>query len=230
VRVRQLIDRDLTGFAENGAKTMARAEMWFGAARGADHAVVALLGRGVGLGVISDGALQGGTMSSAYEWGQTQIERHGRPCRCGGAGCVEAYLGADAMLAAWAEAGGRFEGSGWGAIGRLIEAEQGDPAAKAVVADLLDSLGAALGGLVNLLNPQRVILGGWVGVRLMESLAPRIEQAVRDAALQRAGSQFELLTSAFGGDSVALGAALLPLEALISQPRAVLDQRASRLG
>ena len=231
VLVRQLIDRDLTVFAENGAKTMARAEMWFGAARGADHAVVALLGRGVGLGVISDGVLQGGTMSSAYEWGHTTIERHGRPCRCGGTGCVEAYIGADAILSAWSEAGGRFEGSGWGAIGRLLEAEeQGDPAAQAVVADLLDSLGAALGGLVNLLNPQRVILGGWVGLRLMESLAPRIEQAIRDSALERAGSQFELLTSAFGGDSVALGAALLPLEALISQPRAVLDLRENRLG
>jgi predicted NBD/HSP70 family sugar kinase len=231
VGVRRLIDRDLTVFAENGAKTMARAEMWFGAARGADHAVVALLGRGVGLGVISDGVLQGGTMSSAYEWGHTKIERNGRACRCGGIGCVEAYLGADAILAAWAEAGGQFEGSGWGAIGRLLDAEeQGDPAALAVVADVLDSLGAALGGLVNLLNPQRVIVGGWVGLRLMESLAPRIEQAVRAASLERAGSQFELLTSAFGGDSVALGAALLPLEALISQPRAVLDLTQTRLG
>jgi predicted NBD/HSP70 family sugar kinase len=231
VRVRQLIDRDLTVFAENGAKTMARAEMWFGAARGADHAVVALLGRGVGLGVIGDGALQGGTMSSAYEWGHTKIERHGRPCRCGGSGCVEAYLGADAILNEWSRAGGSFEGSGWGALGRLLEAdEEGEPAARAVVMDLLDSLGAALGGLVNLLNPQRVILGGWVGLRLMESLAPRIEQAIRTSALDRAGSQFELRTSAFGGDSVALGAALLPLEALISQPRAVLDSHARELG
>lgn len=231
VRVRRLIDRDLTVYAENGAKAMARAEMWFGAARGADHAVVALLGRGVGLGVISDGALQRGAMSSAYEWGHTKIERHGRLCRCGDVGCVEAYLGADAILGAWAEAGGRFEGSGWGALGRLLEAdEQGDPVANAVVADLLDSLGAALGGLVNLLNPQRVILGGWVGLRLMESLGPRIEKAIRASSLERAGSQFELLTSAFGGDSVALGAALLPLEALISQPRVILNLQQSQLG
>ncbi|MGX5681430.1 ROK family transcriptional regulator [Schumannella luteola] len=220
VAVADLISHDIPVFAENGAKTQAMAELWDGAARGIGEALVVLLGRGVGLGIVSDGELAHGVTSSAGEWGHTRIVRDGRECRCGGRGCVEAYIGADAILAAWAEAGGSFDGSGWGAIGQLLAADAaGDAAASVVVEDLVATLGAALGSLVNLTNPERVVIGGWVGLRLMESLAARVEAATREVALERPGSQFDLVACRFGGDTVALGAAIMPLDALLGAPR-----------
>jgi predicted NBD/HSP70 family sugar kinase len=218
--VRKLVTHDIPVFAENGAKTEAMAELWDGAARGVNEALVVLLGRGVGLAIVSDGELAHGLTSSAGEWGHVKIVRSGKRCRCGGHGCVEAYLGADAILTAWRDAGGVFDGSGWGAVGQLLANDaDGDAIARGVVDEIVDTLGSALGGLVNLTNPQRVVIGGWVGLRLMESLADRIEQATRRESLERPGSQFELLACSFGGDTVALGAAIMPLESLLAMPR-----------
>jgi predicted NBD/HSP70 family sugar kinase len=206
-------------FAENGAKTAANAELWYGAARGVDHAAVALLGRGVGLGVVTAGEVYRGAFSSATEWGHTKISFGGAPCRCGNRGCVEAYIGADALLAAWSAVGGEFEGTGWQAVGALLEAADTDAAAAGVVDEAVEALGAALGNVVNLIGPERIVLGGWVGIRLMEKLAGRIADATRRNSLDRAATQFELVPASFGGDMVALGAALMPIEALLDAPR-----------
>ena len=220
VPIEKLLSPGIPVFAENGAKTQAMAELWDGAARGVGEALVVLLGRGVGLGIVSGGELASGLTSSAGEWGHVKIVRGGRLCRCGGRGCVEAYLGADAILESWSEAGGSFEGSGWRALGELLEADQaGDPVAASVVSEIVATLGSALGGLVNLTNPERVIIGGWVGLRLMESLPARVEAATRAEALAHPGSQFSLHACHFGGDTVALGAAIMPLEALMNEPR-----------
>jgi len=217
MRVADLISHDVPVFAENGAKTQAMAELWGGAASGVGEALVVLLGRGVGLAIVTDGELAHGLTSSAGEWGHLKIVRGGRTCRCGGRGCVEAYIGADGILGQWREAGGSFEGSGWRAIGELLDSP--DPIAVGVVDELVSTLGSALGGLVNLTNPQRVVIGGWVGLQLMERVSGRIEDAIRAEALERPGSQFSLAACRFGGDTVALGAAIMPLEALLSEPR-----------
>jgi len=92
-------------------------------------------------------------------------------------------------------------------------------AAAAVLDDAIGALGDGLANLVNRTNPQRIVLGGWVGIRLMGAVADRVEAAVRNSAPERPGSQFELLPSTFGGDTVAIGAAILPLERLIREAR-----------
>ena len=213
------LDENLPVFADNGAKTQARAELWFGAARGIDNAVVALLGRGVGLGVINQGRLFRGAFSGATEWGHTKIRFGGELCRCGQHGCVEAYLGADALLDAWRAHGGAFEGSGWQAIGALVDAAETDPAAQSVVDNAINALGAALGSVVNLTNPERIVIGGWVGMRLMDRHSAQIGEAIRSNSLNRLGDQFTLVVASFGGDTVALGSALMPIEELIRSPR-----------
>jgi predicted NBD/HSP70 family sugar kinase len=216
VEIADLCDTGSPVHAENGAKTQARAELWYGAARGCEHALVALLGRGVGLGVIANGKLVHGSHSSAGEWGHMIIELNGRACPCGNRGCVEAYVGSDAILRAWKQRGATFEGTGWGALGALIRsADNGDPEAIAVLDETIAYLGIALGGLVNLYNPERIVIGGWVGLRLMESEADRIHAAVRSGSLTRPGGQFDVVCAELGGDSVSIGAALLPIEALI---------------
>lgn len=90
----------------NGARTLGQAETWFGAGRGARDAVVVLLGSGLGAGVITDGSAYGPASRGAGEWGHTTVRLDGRRCRCGAAGCLEAYVGATAVLERWREAGG----------------------------------------------------------------------------------------------------------------------------
>jgi predicted NBD/HSP70 family sugar kinase len=216
VPVERLVTAEVPVFAENGAKAQARAELWFGAAREVPHSLVALLGRGVGLGVISDGRLTHGYASGAAEWGHTKVERGGRTCRCGGRGCLEAYVGSDAILDAWRAAGGVFDGTGWRAIGAFLNAAESDPTTARLRDEVLDTVAVGLANMVNLTNPQRIIVGGWVGLRLMEHLAEPLERAIRAHSLVRPGAQFELHPSTFGGDAVALGAAIMPVEAMIA--------------
>lgn len=85
---------------DNGARTLGQAEMWFGAGRGAREAVVVLFGSGVGASLITDGS------GTALEWGHITVSVRGRRCRCGALGCLEAYTGAESVLARWAERGG----------------------------------------------------------------------------------------------------------------------------
>src|SRR5690349_2704207 len=89
---------DLPVRLENDAKVLGQAEMWFGAGRGARHAVIVLIGSGAGAAVITNGATYQGTSSSAGEWGHTTIVHGGRECRCGAKGCLEAYIGAPGLL------------------------------------------------------------------------------------------------------------------------------------
>lgn len=92
---------DLPLHIDNGAKTLGQAEMWFGAGRGAKNAVVALFGSGVGTCVIADGSPYRGATSSAGEWGHTKVHVGGRLCRCGSRGCLEAYVGSEALVERW---------------------------------------------------------------------------------------------------------------------------------
>jgi predicted NBD/HSP70 family sugar kinase len=220
VRLDELLDAPgLDVFADNGAKALATAEMWFGAVRGVDHALVALLGRGIGLGVVTGGDLMRGFASSAGEWGHVKVGRDGPVCRCGAHGCLEAYVGADAILRRWREAGGSPDGLGWRALTALVDAaDAGDTAAVAVLDETLEILATALANLVNLTNPERIVIGGWVGLRLMQARHKELELLIRAEALDRPGAQFTIELCRFEGDSVALGAALLPLQRLIDHP------------
>lgn len=202
--------------AENGATLQARAELWFGNAKDAQHAIVAQMGRGVGMGLVINGEIATGGRSSATEWGHTMLRMGGAVCRCGNRGCVEAYLGADAILRRWGDTGADVPGSGWSALGALIDAAAHDPAARSLMTDVIDELGAALGSMVNLDNPERILIGGWVGERLLAAYPSDIDDAIAAHALRRLASQYTLMGTRFGGDAVAVGAGLLPLDALIT--------------
>ncbi|WP_116951666.1 ROK family transcriptional regulator [Jiangella endophytica] len=212
---------DLPVQADNGAKTLTMAEQWFGAARGVDDCVVALVGRGIGAGIISDGQLLRGRASSAGEFGHTKISVDGPECACGGRGCVEAYVGGGSVVARWratadASGAGLDDLSDEEAFARLLEAaDAGTSSAAAIVDDAVGRLGIGLANLVNLTNPEKIILGGWAGLPLHAARGPQLSEAIRRHSLARPGEQFTLEPAAMGGDAVALGAALLSLEQLI---------------
>src|SRR2546430_749173 len=167
---------------ENCAKTRGQAELWFGAGQGVTNAVVALVGSGVGASLISGGSIYRGATSSAGEWGHTTIVAGGRRCRCGSAGCLEAYVGAEAILERYGlPMPGKDEES---ALAALIDSAGTSAHAAAVLEETAGYLGIGIASLINLLNPERIILGGWAGLLLGERMMPAIQEAARRHSLR----------------------------------------------
>lgn len=206
-------------YFENGAKTMGQAELWFGAGRGARNAVVALIGSGVGASLIVDGAAYRGSASSATEWGHTTIVVGGRKCRCGSAGCLEAYVGAEAILQRYGEAR-PTAGDEESALAELVAAATSSPLAEAILAETAHYLGAGIGNLINLFNPERVILGGWAGLLLGGPLLPAIRESARRHSLRHPFAATSVDLGRLGPEAVALGAATIPIESFLNGPRA----------
>lgn len=210
---------DTPVFADNGAKTLATAEAWFGAAKDITDGVVALLGRGIGLGIISDGRLLQGTASSAGEWGHTKVSIGGPLCNCGNRGCLEAYVGGGGIARRWREAGAEPSSNEELALAELLTAvAEGDAVATRVLDETIEILGLGLSNLVNLVNPERIVLGGWAGLQLAASHLDEIAAATRSRSLARPAAQFDLVPSKIGRDGIALGAALLAVEKLVETP------------
>jgi predicted NBD/HSP70 family sugar kinase len=206
-------------FVENGAKTQGQAEMWFGAGRGARHAVIALIGSGIGATVITDGTTYRGSTSSAGEWGHTTLSYGGRLCRCGAQGCLEAYVGAEGILDRFRKArGGKAvpRDDEQSQLEFLLDAVDRSDTAAAVVGETIGYLGAGIANLVNLFNPERIVLGGWAGMALGSRLLPEIRTATSAHALRHAYEQTSIVLCELGQDAVAVGAATLPVEALLS--------------
>jgi predicted NBD/HSP70 family sugar kinase len=205
--------------AENGAKTLGQAEMWLGAGRGVENAVVTLWGTGVGAAIFTNGALYRGAASSAGEWGHASVLAGGKRCRCGALGCLEAYIGAGPLHAEWSEldpgaaAGSDPDTETW--IDALLASAPASPAA-----DLLDRtavyFGVAAANLVNLFNPERIIVGGWMGLKLGPALLPRMREVLTAQALGYAASRVTLELGRLGPDAVALGASTLIVEELLA--------------
>lgn len=229
----QLLQRALPApvMLDNGAKTMGRAEMWFGAGRDARDVAVVLLGTGVGAAFFNDGALYRGATSSAGEWGHTCVVVGGRRCRCGSDGCLEAYVGAGAILARWAARSRRSPSPSGGGQGGgeqqqlqdLLTAARRNQSAAAVLDETATFLGAGLGNLVNLFNPERIVIGGWVGHLLGPELLPQIRKAAAAHALRYPFSHVSIDIGGLGPDAVALGAATLVVERFLAsggRPRA----------
>ncbi|MFD7336453.1 ROK family protein [Streptomyces violascens] len=207
-------------FIENGAKTLGQAEMWFGGGRGASDAVIVLFGSGVGACIVTGGAIYGGAHSSAAEWGHTTVHVRGRRCRCGALGCLEAYAGAEAIVQRWREAGaelapGTAEET---AVTALLAAAHPDekgidasPVALAVLEETAEYLGAGLSDLINLYNPERILIGGWAGLQLGPYILESVRRHATAHALRHPAERVTIELGRLGPDAVTVGAATLPL-------------------
>jgi predicted NBD/HSP70 family sugar kinase len=210
---------DVPLYIDNGAKTQGQAEMWFGAGRGTRHAVFALVGSGVGATVVSNGATYRGVASSAGEWGHTTLVYGGRACRCGARGCLEAYVGAEGIIERYREArrGRAVPGADEESqINALLAAADRSDTARRVLDETAGYLGAGVANLINLFNPERVVLGGWAGLALGARLLPAIRSAAAAQALRKPFEQATIELGQLGVDAVALGAATLPVAQLLA--------------
>jgi predicted NBD/HSP70 family sugar kinase len=199
---------------DNGAKTMGQAELWFGSGRGARSAVMVLIGSGVGASLISGGVTYQGATSSAAEFGHTAVAVGGRKCRCGAEGCLEAYVGAAAILERYGQPTTADDQEL--ALAELIGAASTSPRAAAILDETAHYLGAGLGTLINLFNPERIIVGGWAGLQLGTRLLPEIRESAKHHSLRHLYTATSIGLGELGPGAVARGAATLPMEAFLN--------------
>ncbi|MER8159721.1 ROK family protein [Streptomyces sp. NPDC094472] len=202
---------------DNPLRACTVAEQWFGAARGRNDAVVVNLGTGVGAGLALGGTLHRGVSNSAGEWGHTTLVLDGRQCHCGNQGCVETYVGAPGIMRNLRELSPDSpllhpddQTATIEALGRGLMA--GDPVAVKVVHTTARYLGAALADLINLLNPEVIVLSSWVAAALGEPLLAEVRAAVAVRALRRPLANTEIVLCPIPSNPVSLGAATFALE------------------
>ncbi len=199
-------------------------EYRFGAGRGARTVVGVFPGTGIGGGCVYEGRLLRGKTGSAMEIGHLPVRDHGRLCGCGKRGCLEAHAGRLAISAEVAQAAFRGEtpyvmanaGADLkklksGLLARAIKA--GDRAVERIVRDAMRLLGRAIGGVVNLLAPDVLVLGGGLVEALPRLILEEVRAGVKETAMASFVRQLEVVAAALGDDATTLGAAALVAEA-----------------
>ena len=208
-------------YLDNAAKAMAQAESLFGAGQGVEHVAVVLVGTGIGAGIIAHGSLYRGAINSAGEWGHTCLELDGRLCRCGSHGCLEAYAGAPGIIERLREAEPQSpllqSNDEQCTLAAIIDAAwRGEPAATRLLKDTAHYLGVGIANLINLFNPQLILLGGWAGLQMGEYILPELRQVVKRYALRQPLSVARIALCQLGQDAVPMGAATLGLEQFLT--------------
>jgi len=210
-------------FVDNDTNVAVLAEQRHGAARGARHVVMLTLGTGIGGGLVLDGQVYRGTLGAAGEIGHMTVELDGpaHPGDCTNRGCLEALVSGTAIGREGWEAGQEYPDSELGkalARGREITgalvtelAHDGDETARAVLATAGARLGAGIVSVVNLLNPEVVVLGGGVLAAGELVLAPA-RAVVAERALRPSGAAVRIEPAHFGEEAGMLGAAVMALE------------------
>ncbi|WP_406105546.1 ROK family protein [Micromonospora globbae] len=179
---------------------------------------------GIGAGIVLDGALFRGTRGWSGEIGHIPVRPEGRPCRCGGRGCLERYAGQEAILAAAGLAEADLPADT--AATRLAElAEAGSTAALDALREAGTALGVAVAAVVNLLDLDTVVLGGGYAP-LAPWLRPPVLAEISRRVLTAAWSPVTVRPAALGADAAVVGAAGSVVRRIIAWPSGWLARAA----
>jgi predicted NBD/HSP70 family sugar kinase len=205
----------------NEADLAAVAELRRGAARGADELLLIWGEVGVGGGIIVDGQPLTGVAGYAGEVGHLPLNPAGATCGCGSIGCWETEIGERALLRL---AGRPVDGGPDEVEAVLASARAGEPGALVAFAQIGRWLGIGLAGLVNVLNPRVIILGG-LFARAHPFIEAAIEAELDRMAMRAPRGQVRIAAGELGIDAPLLGAAELALEPFLADPAAWLAPR-----
>ena len=195
-------------FVDNDVNLMALAEARVGAASGAKNAVCLTLGTGVGGGIIYEGNLYRGSKYCAGEIGHMPVNVDGPICNCGGRACLESYIGNRAILRL-ARVRLRMKSLTMEKISLL--AKKGNTAALKIFKDYALKLGVVLSGVINLLNPEVIVIGGGVS-NAGDFLFSEIRKTVKERALSVSAKAVKIRKAKLGNDAGLIGAAILAKE------------------
>ena len=208
---------DLPATLENDANAAAVGEMWQGAAVGCKTIICLTLGTGVGGGIILDGKLWRGVDGAAAEIGHMCVDPFGGvACTCGSRGCLEVFASATAIVRMTREASPRYpdsilQGTENRTAKMIFEAgQQGDELALEIFRRMGVYLGIGLANLINILNPEMIVIGGGVmnGWALFEK---HMHQQVEERAFPLLAARVKIVRAKCGDDAGLLGAARLAL-------------------
>jgi glucokinase len=210
---------------DNDATAGALAEFWYGAGRdrGARNLVYFTISTGVGGGLVLDGRVYRGAAGNAGELGHLTVDYLGRQCGCGRRGCLEAYASGSSIARRAREALATGELSTLAALGTVTahdvadHAAAGDPLARRIWDETTAILGSAMANVLDVFNPDLIVLGGGVtraGARLLDPVrAAGLAQAMGPAA--RSG---EIVLTALGDRLGLVAAAAVAFERLVPEP------------
>ncbi|GAA2097014.1 ROK family protein [Streptomyces albiaxialis] len=204
---------DLPVTADNDANVFALAEQTFGAGAGASSALYVSVGTGIGGGLAVGGRLLRGAHWTAGEFGHIAVpEAAGRPCNCGRTGHLEAVASGPAIAARFAELTGGGRGGDLREVAELAASGNAAHAheARTALAEGAGALGRALGGLVNTVDPERVVIGGGVASIGTPFWEPLTEAFAAELLPQPSG--LRPLPAKLGPRAAVIGAAALLLE------------------
>lgn len=204
-------------FLENDANAAALGEQWRGAGRGIRSMILLTLGTGVGGGIILDNKIWHGADGMAGEIGHMTLIPDGRPCTCGNTGCLEMYSSARGIVQSFREELGKTSGGVPDQL-KQISSEQvyeaagtGNEIAVRVMKDMGRMLGIGIASLINIFNPERIVVGGGV-----KDAWPLFIGATREEIMKRAfavpAKRTEIVPSELGDDAGMMGAAAVALE------------------
>lgn len=202
---------------DNGSKAMALAELWYGAGKGYSNIISTILGRGVGSGIIVDGKIIRGHSNFSGEWGHSVMGKSSD-----GDGftykSIEDMIG-DVINNFWIQKG---NGENINSIGPVSEvnaikalAESGDSDALKVIDQLSEIIGVGLSSFINLFNPELIILGGWLGVSLVDKLLPKLRPYLNEFTISPNSSDIVIEPSHFGEGESCIGAASLVINSYL---------------
>ena len=223
LRNRISVGLGLPAALDNDANCAVLGEHWRGAAQGTRHALGITIGTGIGGGIILDGRLYHGASDCAGEIGHTTIEMNGRRCACGNYGCLEAYASGPAIARRALEAVETGAESSLTALARrgpaavtaqvvYEAATAGDALAREVVQDTARFLGAGIANLINVYNPEVVVVCGGV-TQAGDSLFVPLRREVNRRAFRPAVEVCRILPGGLPGTAGVVGAARAFLDA-----------------
>jgi glucokinase-like ROK family protein len=219
---------NLPVFVENEANAAALGEYYFGAAQGVDNFIYLSAGIGLGGGIVIDGKLFRGSSGYASEVGHMSVDPDGEVCGCGKRGCWETQVGPRAVLqrvrktletgvpsTICAQVDDDLERLTFESV--VLAAKEGDPVALRALQEVGERLGIGVANLVNVFNPELIVLGG--SLNLASSiLLPIVERVTCEGALPPACENLRVVASAHGVDACLMGTIALVLEDIWREP------------
>lgn len=210
-------------FVDNDANMGALAEGWWGAGRGVEDFAYIKLATGVGSGHVVRGEIYGGATGVAGEIGHMAIDPHGELCVCGLRGCLATFVGTQALVARARALLAEHPDSVLAGRNPTITSIEdaalaGDPLAIRLAREAAEYLGIAVAGMLNLMNPSMVILGGGL-VRLGELLLEPLRETIDRRTLVSSVAASGIRMSELGPRAVAIGAATKVLKEALADSR-----------
>lgn len=201
-------------YLDNDVNTLTITEQLFGAGKGIDNFLIVTIGRGVGLGIVVNGNIYHGFQGGAGEFGHTVCDEEGPLCDCGKRGCLETFVADPAIL----RSANQVLSTPAADIEEVVDiAEDGNKEIQAIFTRAGHKLGQGIANLINLFNPQLIIISG-EGVRAGDLLFESMREAIKTYTLEGLGDNTDIQIDTWEDFGWARGAASLVLLELFKSP------------